>query len=92
MRKAQTIVENQKKLYTYLFRCSCIDCGFSDIRVLEFDHVRSYKRNDVSRLLTSGATCESILSEIAKCEVRCANCHRIKTMERGNWWRNQQDL
>jgi hypothetical protein len=91
MRKAQTVIENQKKLYTYLSKRSCIDCGFSDIRVLEFDHIRGHKSNDVSRLLTSGATWERILSEIAKCDVRCANCHRIKTNERGGWWRNAPD-
>jgi ferredoxin len=25
--------------------------------------------------------------EIAKCDVRCANCHRRVTAERGSWWR-----
>jgi hypothetical protein len=29
----------------------------------------------------------TIAAEIAKCGVRCANCHRIQTIERGQWWR-----
>lgn len=28
-----------------------------------------------------------ILAEIEKCDVRCANCHRRVTVERGGWWR-----
>ena len=87
MRKAQKIVENQQILYAYLSERPCVDCGCSDIRVLEFDHVRGIKYNSVARLLTSGASWERILTEIAKCDVRCANCHRIKTIERGQWWR-----
>ena len=69
--------------------CSCIDCGCSDIRVLEFDHVRGKKHNSVSRLLATAASWEKISIEIAKCEVRCANCHRLKTIERGGWWRSK---
>jgi hypothetical protein len=28
-----------------------------------------------------------IEAEIAKCDVRCANCHRRRTCERAGWWR-----
>jgi hypothetical protein len=87
IRKAQTVVENQRRLYAYLSEHPCVDCGNSDIRILEFDHVRGRKRDDVAELLTNGATWTTILTEIAKCEVRCVNCHRIKTSERGDWWR-----
>lgn len=87
MRKAQKIVGNQQILYAYLSESPCVDCGCSDVRVLEFDHVRGDKYNSISRLLTSGASWERLHVEIAKCEVRCANCHRVKTMERGDWWK-----
>lgn len=36
----------------------------------------------------SAAPWDKVLEEIAKCEIRCANCHRIATAERGNWWIN----
>lgn len=75
-------------VHIYLCDHPCIDCGNSDIRVLEFDHVRGYKTDGISHLLSQGCGWPRIEAEIAKCEVRCANCHRIKTSERGGWWRN----
>jgi hypothetical protein len=71
----------------YLSEHPCIDCGHSDIRVLEFDHVRGQKMDEISHMLSQKCGWPRIASEIAKCEVRCANCHRIKTNERGGWWR-----
>jgi hypothetical protein len=84
--------ENQQSLYQYLSDHPCVDCGQADIRVLEFDHVRGQKLYNISQLLGQGQSWETIQAEIDKCEVRCANCHRIKTSERGGWWRNLLDL
>lgn len=78
--------ENKQKLYAYLSKHPCVDCGQTDIRVLEFDHVRG-KSASITNLLKNTAPWEMIEAEIVKCEVRCVNCHRIKTSERGNWWR-----
>ena len=56
----------------------CVDCGQSDPRVLDFDHINT-KRYNISTLLKKEYSWESILEEAKNCEVRCANCHRIKT-------------
>ncbi|QBD79014.1 hypothetical protein EPA93_24730 [Ktedonosporobacter rubrisoli] len=81
---------NRQRIYDYLATHPCVDCGCKDPRVLEFDHVRGVKVDEVSRLLSNKTSWPRIEAEITKCEVRCANCHRIKTAERsGNWWRCQ---
>ncbi|MFL5653130.1 MAG: hypothetical protein ACJ8CB_02965 [Ktedonobacteraceae bacterium] len=86
-RNARVNTENKQKLYAYLSSHACVDCGQTDIRCLEFDHVRGQKSANITRML-NGAPWSAIEAEIAKCEVRCANCHRIKTLERGKWWRH----
>ena len=62
----------------YKARVGCVDCGFSNPVALDFDHAGDLKTRNVS-------ACKSIAqaeAEIALCEVRCSNCHRIKTHER----------
>ena len=59
----------------------CVDCGESDPRCLDFDHVRGKKLRSVS-LMKTGYSVKVLREEIAKCEVRCANCHRKRTAER----------
>ncbi len=78
--------ENKQRLHAYLSQHPRVDCGNTDIRCLEFDHVRGNKSANITRML-SNAPWSAIEAEIAKCEVRCANCHRIKTLERAKWWR-----
>jgi hypothetical protein len=60
----------------------CIDCGFDDVRALEFDHVRGKKLANVSKLVRHGYSLKLVQAEIAKCEVRCKNCHAIATADR----------
>lgn len=70
--------ENRLRFWAFLLRQRCADCGETDPVVLELDHLRD-KRNNVSAMVSSGFSWESIEAEIAKCEVRCANCHRRRT-------------
>lgn len=83
VRRNQKIAVDRARqlLRAYLTEHPCVDCGEMDTRVLEFDHLRD-KSGDVSRMVSSGLSWDRILFEIAKCEVRCANCHRRITRQR----------
>jgi hypothetical protein len=62
----------------------CLDCGTTDTRVLEFDHVRGEKLFNIGGIRKGMKALEE---EIAKCDVVCANCHRIRTYDRDKTWR-----
>lgn len=83
VRRTETIRLRRARAIIYeALRDGCVDCGFNDIRALQFDHVRGTKLGHVSRLVHRGVGFETLRAEIAKCEVRCANCHMIATVER----------
>ena len=67
-----------------LERRACVDCDMivtaENLCVFEFDHLRD-KRYNVSAMTTMSD--EKFHTEIAKCELRCANCHRLATRTRG---------
>lgn len=60
-------------------RGGCVECGERDVDVLDFDH-RADKRHTISAMPRGGYSVASIRAEIAKCEVRCGNCHRRRTV------------
>jgi hypothetical protein len=66
---------------------ACVDCGERDPLVLEFDHVRGTKLGNICDLIGSLVSWARIEEEIAKCVVRCANCHRRKTVRQFKWVR-----
>lgn len=61
----------------------CMDCKntFPPI-CMDFDHVVGTKEGDVSVLARKGCSLQKIQDEIDKCQLVCANCHRIRTQER----------
>lgn len=57
----------------------CVDCNVQfPSYAMDFDH-RENKINDVARLVSNGTSLVKILQEINKCDIVCANCHRIRT-------------
>jgi len=76
---------NRRYIFEYLLDHPCVDCGESNPLVLEFDHVREKKRFSISSVMNSTYSIATIKKEIAKCEVRCANCHRRKTAKERRW-------
>ena len=61
----------------------CMDCqDWFPPECMDFDHrPGTEKVNEISRMQSNGRSV--IMSEIAKCDVVCANCHRIRTKSRG---------
>lgn len=58
----------------------CTDCGKTLLpEAMDFDHVAGVKVKEISDMWSWGR--EKVLTEIAKCELVCANCHRIRTVE-----------
>lgn len=73
---------NKDYIKDYLSKHPCIDCGNSDIRVLEFDHVKGIKLANISNASRNAWKLDRLKEEINKCEIRCCNCHRIVTIDR----------
>jgi hypothetical protein len=79
-RRYRVVHERMVFLVDYFAAHPCVDCGESDPRVLEFDHQRDKTFNIGSGM--RDRPWQDVLDEIAKCEVRCANCHRRRTAVR----------
>jgi hypothetical protein len=62
----------------YLEEHPCVDCGYSNPMALEFDHVRGKKLFGIGDAIGAAYPLVTIVNEIAKCEIRCANCHRVR--------------
>ena len=87
IRNKKLIDVNRQKLFDYYKTNPCIDCGNNNPIVLELDHRDGCdKIATVSFLVHSGCSWNKIQEEIDKCDVRCANCHRIKTAIQFDWY------
>lgn len=76
---------NRQHVCDYLRLHPCVDCGEKDILVLEFDH-QGDKYKAISSMI-HGYSLDRIKDEIAKCEIRCANCHRRRTLKANDSYR-----
>jgi hypothetical protein len=72
-----------QRFTVYLFKSTepCMDCGKCyHSECMEFDHVRGKKKDNVSHLCHLSP--ERIQEEVDKCDLVCANCHRLRTLKR----------
>lgn len=87
-RRIEYAIEVRREMMAFFQEHACVDCGEDDIRCLDFDHRGDLlKSANVGYLLSQGHAWARIQVEMAKCEVRCANCHRKITSERAGDWR-----
>jgi hypothetical protein len=72
----------KKWLRDYKQKHGCADCGYNEHHcALDFDHRPGELK--VGTIQNGGGWgWKALLEEIAKCDVVCANCHRIRTYNR----------
>lgn len=76
---------------------SCVQCGNSDPRVLEVDHVNGGGHKHVQLRGTHGVRRDILSGLLPREEVQllCANCHRIKTVsettKEAEWWESYKE-
>lgn len=88
-RKKKYARELRNIIWQYCLENPCVDCGECDPVVLEFDHKdRSEKVMNVSGMVAMLKPKDTITTEMEKCDIRCANCHRRKTALDLGWYKN----
>lgn len=82
--KVSNVAKNERKVFVSKFVNKlkdnpCTDCGdkFHPV-AMDFDHL-SNKEWSISQMVASGLPLDRIKEELSKCELVCANCHRIRT-------------
>ena len=87
-RRGQSVRETQTRrldlVRRYKASVGCSRCDESDPRCLDLHHHERKSIKLTRRLVTGGGrwqnlSYDEILTEIAKCEVVCSNCHRKET-------------
>lgn len=73
-------------IYNILKNSECKDCGEKRILTLDFDHLGD-KEFNISSGVQGDYSITRLKKEIAKCEIRCSNCHRIKSANELNHWK-----
>lgn len=90
--KLKRKIRNRNFILEYLKDKYCVDCGLVDIRVLEFDHIEpKNKKYEIANLVGDGYSLETIKFEIKKCNIRCSNCHKIRTIEQFGYYSYMED-
>lgn len=74
-------VSKLRQLIQTLKSSPCSDCGVAyPYYVMDFDHRNpAEKKFSISDFTANIRSVESIMAEIAKCDVVCSNCHRCRT-------------
>lgn len=77
VRQKQRRIDFNKWYYEYKSSLSCIECGFSHPAALDFHHRDKSDKEFNPSKMRDYTNKERFLKEIEKCDVLCANCHRI---------------
>ena len=76
-------IARNRALINEIKSAPCTDCGKRyPPPVMDLDHVRGQKVDDISRLVVRPVSARILLEEVAKCDLVCVNCHRDRTFRR----------
>lgn len=84
-RVEQRLLENSQYIQKIKEETPCTDCGIDRLPpfCMDFDHLEGTdKRCNVSKMMMSAYSLKTLKEEIAKCELVCSNCHRLRTLRR----------
>ena len=74
----------KRELWDYKESIGCVDCGEKYPHyMLEFDHLPVYDKIDSPTQIVHKYGIKKALEEVSKCDVVCANCHKIRSYLRG---------
>src|SRR5690606_10576655 len=74
--------ERKRLLNGIKLRRGCARCGYREhAAALDFDHKDPNKKKFNISTRYIHATDSDLMAELNKCEVLCANCHRVRTFE-----------
>ena len=74
--------KNRDALNAIKLEQGCVKCGYNaHAAALDFNHIDPSTKSFNIGCKTSSLSLDKLLEEVAKCEVMCANCHRIHTYD-----------
>lgn len=81
--KQSKIIELRNYINAKYKNQPCIECkSIFEPCVMDFDHIFGEKQANISFLIKNLISIDIIEQEIAKCELICARCHRLRTFTR----------
>ena len=77
-----TLKERRDLIDQIKLKTGCTLCGYKNHPVaLDFDHLNPLEKSFTIGTKYTSVSFDSLMDEIKKCRVLCANCHRIETLK-----------
>lgn len=75
----QKMEKRYDKFYDAVYKGKCCErCGFDDVRALELHHKDPENKSFTIGREVRSIAWDKLMEEVAKCEIVCANCHKIE--------------
>jgi 5-methylcytosine-specific restriction endonuclease McrA len=81
--KMRQVYRERRNAALILLGGQCVDCGSEEN--LEFDHIDAADKSYHINSLFSGGRRDKLMTELAKCVLRCNDCHKIKSSREGDY-------